>query len=235
MAMRTMPASGASLLHPPRITTEVREWRRAFFRDFLPPLEADLRNIPRYVIRYIVILLALFGLLSLWTAYGDGPLPAFTDLLPSSPLVPSRVSSVHCMAEGASEETRWLGLAPALAILDEVNPEVASWVRQKHEAGQLVFTDRYRSEDGKMPPLAKHDAFKHTLTVNRGLFAQNDGTTAAILAHEYRHSRQNLPKTILYALSFLLRAEGDPSIVENDALLYEGEAYIAVFGERCRP
>ena len=59
---------------------------------------------------------------------------------------------------------------------------------------------------------------------SRGLFAENDGTIAAVLCHEYRHSRQRLPKTMIYALSFLLLPDGDPSIVENDALLYEQEA-----------
>jgi hypothetical protein len=78
--------------------------------------------------------------------------------------------------------------------------------------------------------LGEYDALRGELTVFSGLFAENDGTIAAVLCHEYRHSRQRFPKTLVYALSFLLRENGDPAIIENDALLYEQEANLAIFG-----
>ena len=36
---------------------------------------------------------------------------------------------------------------------------------------------------------------------------------------------------MVYALSFLLSPGGDPAIIENDALLYEQEANLAIFGK----
>ena len=50
---------------------------------------------------------------------------------------------------------------------------------------------------------------------------------AAILCHEYRHSRQNLAQVVTYALSFVFAKDGDSSIVENDAVLYERQETVA--------
>lgn len=216
--------------------TTARHWRgvdrvRVFIDRTMHSIARDLHSVPNYCARYCVAVFALFGLLSVWGAAGDGPLPAFTDLLPPYGIDPSRVSSSHCFRMGTPADARWAGMAPALSILDRVNPDVAAWVRQKHERGDLVFTDSYKCEKGEFPALAKYHHFRGTLTINRGLFAENDGTAASLLCHEYRHSRQELPKVVLHALSFLVRTSGDSSIVENDAMLYERDAYVAIFGE----
>jgi hypothetical protein len=194
-------------------------------------IAADLHSVPHYFARYTVAVLAVLGLMSLWGASGDGSIPEFSDLLPPYGINPSRVSSAHCFRDRTSADDRWAGLAPALAILDYVNPDVASWIRQRHDRGELVFTDRYQCEEDQFPPLAKYDHFRGKLTINRGIFAENDGIVASLLCHEYRHSRQGLPKVALHALSYLLRTGGDSSIVENDAMLYERDACVAIFGD----
>jgi hypothetical protein len=193
-------------------------------------LGADLVNVPRYAARYVALVLVLLGLLNVWEACGDGPIPEFCYLTPSQGLNPYLVSAPHCIREATPDGTRWDGLAGPLKVLDKVNPRVAGWVREKRDRGQLRFTDGGRRERNNLCPLAKHDALDRTLTINRGLFAENDGTVATILCHEYRHSRQSLPKVVKYAISFLVRAGGDSSIVETDALLYEEDARTAVFG-----
>ena len=66
--------------------------------------------------------------------------------------------------------------------------------------------------------------------MHRELFCENDGTVAVTLCHEYRHSRQNLGKLCQYVLSFLFVRGGNLSIIENDAVVYEQEAYEAIFG-----
>ncbi len=189
---------------------------------------ADLRNAPRYVLRYAVIVLAVFGLLSLWEAQGDGRIPG---MLPLRTIDPRQVSAPQCAALGAGDEARWQGLAPALAILDQVNPQVASWLRQKHDEGRVVFSDNYGGGHVRRGSLAEYDYFRRTLVVHRTLFEENDGEVAAILCHEYRHSRQNLARLFKYALSFVVTADGDPSIVESDALLFEREARDAIFAK----
>jgi hypothetical protein len=95
----------------------------------------------------------------------------------------------------------------------------------------LRFSDSLKFAGDDANHLAAYDAFRGTLTLGGGLFAENDGTIAAILCHEYRHARQRFPKTLVYALSFLWTRHGDPAIIENDALLFEQEAHLAVFGK----
>lgn len=190
---------------------------------------ADLRAIPGCVLRYFVALFALLGVFSLWDAYGDGTMPSFGPLIVADK-DPHRVSSPHCIMDQASDEERWLALAPALAILDEVNPEVGAWVRDRHARGKLIFSNSYARPSDNRSSLARYDHFRRRLILQRGLFAENDGQIAAILCHEYRHGRQNLAKLFRCALSFVLSTDGDPSILENDAQLYELEAELAIFG-----
>ncbi|MGA2620710.1 MAG: hypothetical protein ABSF26_24055 [Thermoguttaceae bacterium] len=194
-------------------------------------VRADLHSVPRYLVRYSALVLALFGVLSLWEAQGDGRIPGFTSLLPPMGIDPSRVSSLHCAVEGVSDEVRWQGLTPALKILDHVNPQVAAWLRQKHADGSIAFFEDYRGTGDRHMALAKYDRLRRRLIVNHWLFCENDGTVAAILCHEYRHARQSLPKLVRCALSFIVTKDGDPSILENDAVLYEQEANFAIFGK----
>lgn len=190
-------------------------------------MQRDLWNVPRYLLRYMVLVMALYGLLGLWDACGDGHLPM---LLPLRDIDPSRHSSFRCTAPRTSDSVRWRGLTPALAILDEVNPAVATWVRQQYERGAVVFSDRYCGNQENCDVVAKYDHLQRKLILYRAFFTDDDGTAAAILCHEFRHSRQNSAKVFRYALSTLLASQGDASIVENDAELYEHEARVAIFG-----
>jgi hypothetical protein len=187
--------------------------------------------VPRYLFKYGVLTLAVLGTIQLWAVRGDGPMPAFTTFLPSPELDPHRVSSPHCMLKNTSDPERWEALAPALAILEEANPEVALWLERVHKKGRLTFTDRSHGVGEAANSLAKFDHFNRELRVNPGLYAEPDGSVAAIFCHEYRHSRQGFPKVFSYALSFLLLKGGDPSIVENDAVIFEQEARSVIFGE----
>jgi hypothetical protein len=186
-----------------------------------------LWNVPRYVLRSLVGVAAVCGLLSLWGLHGDGAMPGMSSL---TRLDPYRFSSVHCIADETSAAARWNGLAPALAILDEVNPAVAGWVREKHRHGLLVFGGDCRAARDAGDALAKHEPFRGRLVISPVLFSENDGTVAVTLCHEYRHSRQNFGKLCQYVLSFLSVRGGDLSIIENDAVLYEREAHDAIFG-----
>jgi hypothetical protein len=194
---------------------------------FPPQFGRDLRSVPRYLTRYTVLVLASYGLFSLWDGYGDGHIPM---VLPLRHLDPACHSSLGCAAEHASDAARWCGLTPVLAILDEVNPTVAAWVRRQHEQGTLVFSDSFCGRHESRGAMAKYDFFDGRLILYRAIFDENDGTAAAILCHEFRHSRQNPAKVFRYALSHLFATEGDASIVENDAELYEHEAHVAIFG-----
>lgn len=198
-------------------------------------LAADCRNLPRYCLKYSVAVLAMFGVLQVWQAGGDGSIPTFRCLRPATNLDPLRTSHPECVFSQTADSTRWQALGPVMAILEEVNPEVARWVRDTRQNGKLTFTNRVKICAGPTGQLARYDALRRELTISSGLFAQNDGTIAAVLCHEYRHSRQRFPKTMVYALSFLRLQGGDPAIIENDALLYEQEANLAIFGRYQEP
>jgi len=193
-------------------------------------LGGELLRIARCAAAAGGVVLCLLGLLQAWAAMGDGPIPAFQTAgrLSHKPL---QVSHGSCLVEGVGADRRWAGLQPALSLLDEVNPAVADWVRATRASGRLVFTDQRQRHEDESNFLARYDAFSRRLTVSRSLFAECDGNIAVVLCHEYRHARQGLAKTLCYALSFVLRRDGDPAIIENDALLFEHEARAAIFGE----
>lgn len=187
----------------------------------------DLRNVPRYLLHALTGVALVCGLLSLWGLHGDGAMPSMS---PLCHLDPYRFSSVRCIANETATKARWNGLAPALAILEQVNPAVAKWVREKHGKGLLAFGDESQTTGEVGDALAKYDTFRGRVTVNPALFSENDGNIAVTLCHEYRHSRQNLGKFCQYVLSFLFVRGGDLSVIENDAVIYEQEAHSAIFG-----
>lgn len=184
----------------------------------------DLRNIPRYALRTLMGIAVVFGLSSLWALHGDGQIPGIS---PLSTLDPYRISSAHCVLKETTSEARWNGLAPALAILDKINPAIAKWMREKHDKGHIAFSDEYGSSGAA---LAKYDVLRCRVVIHRELFCENDGTIAVTFCHEYRHSRQNLGRFSQYLFSFLFVRGGDPSIIENDAMIYEQAAHNAIFG-----
>lgn len=209
--------------------------RRLFLSDRLSHHLADVRNVPRYAVRYSIVALALLGAIQLWAARGDGTLPTFEALPVAMDLDPHKVSSGECVLRGCADEERWQGLSPALTLLRHTNPEVADWVENIHEKGRLLFTAPATDTVDPVGYLAKFDLFQRELRISPGLFAEPDGSVAAILSHEYRHSRQRFPKVFSYAMSFVFLKGGDPSIVENDAVIYEQEARRAIFGESNEP
>jgi hypothetical protein len=106
-------------------------------------------------------------------------------------------------------------------VRQHVNPNIAI----------TLFSEEPAAARRVQGALAKFDHGRQALVVHRALFAEDDGSVAAILCHEFRHSRQSSPKRFRYALSFLFVNGGDASIVENDAMLYEREARAAIFWE----
>ena len=126
---------------------------------------ADLRNVPRYVLRTSIGMALVCGMLSLWGLHGDGAMPSMSSL---SGLDPYRISSGHCIVDQTDAEGRWDGLSPALAILDRVNPAVAKWVREKHDNGLVVFRDGCRKKSDGDSALAKYDTLPRSSRCKSG-------------------------------------------------------------------
>ena len=116
-----------------------RSFRRELLARQTGSVVADIRNVPRYLLCALTGAALICGLLSLWGLRGDGSIPRMS---PLGGLDPYRISSPRCIADETDAASRWNGLAPALAILDRVNPAVAKWMREKHAKGLVVFGER---------------------------------------------------------------------------------------------
>lgn len=123
-------------------------------------------------------------------------------------------------------EENWESLQTTLSICDEVTPHVSEWIRKLHSEGKIIWQDR--ACDGERAIMAAHNVDGH-LTINEEMFLQNDGKKVSYLAHEWRHSRQNMGKVCKFVLSYIFFVKDRERILENDAYLYENKVYLAIF------
>ena len=186
-----------------------------------------LRDVLRYTVRYVLLLLALYGLINFWDVYGDGQMPMLLPLRHADPDVPS---SVSCASPKVSDAGAGRGCRPRWRYSRKSIRRWRHGSAMNTPRERWFFSDRLCGVQGDRGAVAQYDQLQGGLTIYRLLFAENDGTVATVLCHEYRHSRQNWAKVLRHALSFVVAKEGDPSIVENDAELYEHEAHVAIFG-----
>jgi hypothetical protein len=126
-------------------------------------------------------------------------------------------------------EEVWEGLKPAIHIVREVNPQAADWLDATKSAGKVRLL--HEEHDAcSCSSMAKFDFYNRNLYIGPAIFSDEDGLKAAILIHEYRHSLQNHGKVFRYVMSCFMGC-GQSDIVENDAMLYEAQAVMAVYGE----
>lgn len=129
---------------------------------------------------------------------------------------------LHLLVEW-DEEKCWEALQEPLQILDRVCPEASHWVRDRYENGHLIWEKEYSGA------YAKFHYIDRDLTVNRILFGENNGRIASILAHEFRHSRQNFSKFFRATVACSILREPRPCIVEDEAELFEAQVLLAIF------
>lgn len=121
------------------------------------------------------------------------------------------------------EKEYWENIQRPLYILDKVCPEASQWVRDCKEKNMIVFK---KENDGCY---AKFDFLNKNLVINNSLFDQNNGTIASILAHEFRHSRQNFSIYFKSIIAHVILREPKYSIVEDDAEFFEAKVTLAIF------
>lgn len=175
----------------------------------------------------LVMLLALVGGGQVYdAAIGDGPLPQMKTLSRVDPDLHQQAfqNSTAALAwgdrKGRTESEYWEALQPTLAILRTVSPEIATWVESQRASGKLS----YDPPSVHIEPIAAYHPILRTLYINHEHFwGMKDGEKAAVLAHEYRHARQNIPKVTSSRLTQLLagRFFEYPCQLEDEAHLYE--------------
>jgi hypothetical protein len=123
--------------------------------------------------------------------------------------------------EWTSEE-RFEFFLPSMLILDKVCPDVSYWVREKYESGNIIY-------DGESnETLARYDFFTKKLIVTEGFFSLKGDKQAAVLSHEFRHSRQSTTKIIRRIILIIFTGNKNEDFIENDAFLFENEIYFAI-------
>jgi hypothetical protein len=175
----------------------------------------------------LVMLLALVGGGQVYdAAIGDGPLPQMKQLSRVDPDLHQQAlqnSTAELAWGGKRERTEseyWEALQPTLKILRTVSPEIAEWVESQRASGKLS----YDLPSLHIEPVAAYHPILRTLYINHDHFwGLKDGEKAAVLAHEYRHARQNIPKVTSSRLTQLLsgRFFEYPCQLEDEAHLYE--------------
>jgi len=128
------------------------------------------------------------------------------------------------LVENFNEERAWLSLKPALQILDVVCPEASTWARDQKESNKIVWVPK---SDGAY---ARYDQVCMRLIINADMFALINSERACTIAHEFRHSRQNISKSWKSACYLLLRGKRNPDIIEDDAYFYESKVRDAING-----
>lgn len=117
----------------------------------------------------------------------------------------------------------WEHIQPTLKVLRAVSPQAEKWVREKQETGKIKY-------DASTGFYATFDFVSRELTIYPRFFDMEDGVKASILAHEWRHSRQNPEKFIKYIMSYAITRELQTELVENDAYLYEAQCRESLYG-----
>ena len=119
----------------------------------------------------------------------------------------------------------WESLQPALQILDSVCPQASDWARDRYTSGNITWINR-----GQDDAYAQYMHISKKLVIDSDLFSLRNGERACTIAHEFRHSRQNLSKPLKLSFSLLLTGRRNLSIIEDDAHYFEAQVREAIFG-----
>jgi hypothetical protein len=187
-----------------------------------------------FIFVFLVVCISGFGLVGYDVTFGDGEIPDFYNKGKSeNKLVrlAKHNSTAHLSGKfyTLTPEQIWEGLRPSVHIVREINPQAADWLEETHRVGKVRILHEEEAAYN-CGSLAKFDFFNHNLYVGPSILADEDGLKAVVLIHEYRHSLQNRGKIFRYIMSYFI-GPGQPDIVENDAMLYEAQAVIAIYGE----
>ncbi len=193
----------------------------------------------RQMMRVILLMALIIGFCTIYDeAIGDGALPSFNTLKAISPAFAAQAirNTTQTLQPDASEAKHWQAMAPSRELLTALSPEIAAWLYKLRQQDRLAF-----HEPSESLPTVFHAAsetqviaaYRHldgTLYLGQTFWRLSDGQKAAVLAHEYRHSRQNLPKRISRQLAQIAGGGGlhYQSLIEDEAFAYERQAQAAL-------
>lgn len=120
-------------------------------------------------------------------------------------------------------EENWRRLQPALKVLRKVCPEAAAWVRRCHDEGRLYWDTRLDEV------CATYAIWEGRLSIRSGAMCHNYGDIAAMLGHEFRHSRQHYTKFARIVVCNAVVRTFPEWIMEDEAYDFQRQISEAVF------
>lgn len=193
-----------------------------------------------FMIAFLTLSVMMSGLTCYDCVIGDKPVPEFEPITKKLKEVADRKIRKEEIPRGKACE-RWHALADTMVILKDINPTVAAWLQEHYDSGKLIFNYPEGTEikdlnsfsgNHSVGVLCKYDYLTGKVYINAPFFSEKHARRAALICHEYRHSRQNFGKYFRYIFSHAFMEGGKEDIIESDAYFYEAEAEKAIYGER---
>lgn len=197
-----------------------------------------LYGVAQSIGRILLLFLLLIGLCTVFDeVVGDGDLPHFNTLKAIDPDITTKANqnTTAALIANPTASIAWQAMAPSRDLLTALSPEIAAWLYQLHQENRIIYTaptDAYGSY-GITPDARLIAAYRHLdgkLYLSQEFWALSDGQKVVVLAHEYRHYRQNAPKRLSHMLAQLLSAGRlrYHSAIEDEAFSYERQAQSAL-------
>ncbi len=201
-------------------------------------MKARIHLLGKILLRFILLLLAVIGLCRfIDSALGPDRLADFqavdtgraqTLILMSGNLT----QGFGSRADALDGDLYWEGLQGTVRLLELANPEIAGWLIDLHDRKRIVYNFRIPLDH---PAYAGTLAFQSPvvpyLLLAPGFWEESDLDKAAILVHEYRHTRQNFAKTMAergwQLLTLKVLYAPDDNRLEDEAYLYQYGFYRA--------
>lgn len=184
--------------------------------------------ITRLAIKYVKVIFIVLGCFYVAESISERNIPIIESY---TLLYDPKIVSHKKLSTSTSAEDCWNALEIPLEILNDINPQARDWVIDRYKNKKIKFKSR-DEKDEKSPIasyLCKYDWINGDLIISNGIWVEDDGTIAVLLCHEYRHSIQSWFKRFRYVISFVFYKNGNEAIIENDAYLYEREAFCSIF------
>jgi len=189
--------------------------------------------------RIILLMTFIIGGCTIYDeAIGDGALPTFNRLQAVSPAFARQATrnTTQTLPSNCSKSQAWQAMTASRELLTALSPEIAAWLYTLHAQNRVILhepaenlpTMFHAAEDTQVIAAYRHIDGK--LYLAQMFWQLSDGQKVAVLAHEYRHYRQNLPKRISRQLAQI--AGGGQlryrSLIEDEAFAYERQAQTAL-------
>ena len=156
----------------------------------------------------------VLGLINLYDILIGDEVPEIRFVIKPNDAILRSHSDVN-LCRNFDKDRAWIALQPALKLLRIVCPEASDWAEYQKKSNKIIWITQ---SDGTN---ARYDQIQDRLMINSDMFALSNAEIACTIAHEFRHSRQNMSKSWKSACSLLLTGNRNVNIIEDDAYFFE--------------